>query len=426
MSSGMPNNRQHPIPTRKQFSLDAENSSRTFFVSGLNFSGRTDFLKLFLSKEERKSFVGLEVYFSLSSLASTVQEELSLQSHGLDSSTYHEFLTQKLKLPHILCKDPFSLSGGEQTCLALCSGLAASSNKLAVDCALEQLDESRRFAFLNEFKRLECLGLQVAIADNRATEWLQGIQIPIVRVPHVENHRAPFHRMDSNVRFPGPESLCREISLNEVAIRYRGASTDLLKDVSFSLSPGEIYHLQGANGAGKTTLAKLLAGDLKPRCGQISSNGVIQKPWKRPGHTFSYHSQNPDVQLFFNSVRQEIQASPSCVHTNTGLQERLFNSAICAFSLQTLLNANPFDLPFAMRKRVALAATLAAGTPWIILDEPSLGQDDQEVHTLVRILKNLAAQGTGIIVISHSNSFTIQLNARRLSISGGTVLSEDC
>jgi energy-coupling factor transport system ATP-binding protein len=62
-------------------------------------------------------------------------------------------------------------------------------------------------------------------------------------------------------------------------------------------------------------------------------------------------------------------------------------------------------MPFVIRKRIALAATIANEREWYILDEPTIGQDQTNVKELIKLIKLLANKGKGIILISHSEMF---------------------
>jgi len=72
------------------------------------------------------------------------------------------------------------------------------------------------------------------------------------------------------------------------------------------------------------------------------------------------------------------------------------------FGLKEFINEHPLDLPFTIRKRISIAATLAQDRPWYIFDEPTLGLDDNNVAGLAGIFKELARLGKGILIISHS------------------------
>ncbi len=89
---------------------------------------------------------------------------------------------------------------------------------------------------------------------------------------------------------------------------------------------------------------------------------------------------------------------------------------MAAFGLTDMAHMHPLDLPFVLRKRVALAATLAMGCPWMILDKPTLGQDDETVLSLANIIERLLANGLGIVIISHSRWFRSLIPAKEIEL----------
>ena len=163
-----------------------------------------------------------------------------------------------------------------------------------------------------------------------------------------------------------------------------------------------------------STYAKLLTGLLKPAKGSVTVDGKPVDVWQNPARLIAYHFQNPDLQLFGESVDEEL--------SNCGAAREMQETVIETFGLKEVLQLHPLDLPFVLRKRVALAATICMNRPWVILDEPTLGQDSEAATNIARILKSLVASGTGVIIISHCEWFDHLVDARPLSISGGRVL----
>ena len=93
-----------------------------------------------------------------------------------------------------------------------------------------------------------------------------------------------------------------------------------------------------------------------------------------------------------------------------------------AFGLQAFAETNPLALPFPVRKRVSLAATIARRPPWIILDEPTLGADAATIIALAEIIQLLAKKGHGVIVVSHSRRLIQLLDGCPLKIENGQIV----
>jgi ABC-type multidrug transport system ATPase subunit len=212
-----------------------------------------------------------------------------------------------------------------------------------------------------------------------------------------------------------PEAIKKMNSVSAGIVELRGVSAGykkrpaVLRDLTIKLTPGRVYLLLGPNGAGKSTCAKVLCGVLKPIAGDILLNGEIARPWKSPGKTVGYHLQNPDVGLFESTVLAEL-----------GGKERA-QILLDAFGLRGAANANPLSLPFPVRKRVSLAATIGCSQPWLFLDEPTLGADAATIELLAKISMELAAKGHGVIVVSHSSRFRSMLDGTHLLLDDGKI-----
>ncbi len=404
------------------------------FVVGSNFSGRTSLLRAASGLEPADevsgldhqqlpgpgAFVGAEVYNSLSGLAVTVSQELRLQATSSQGELAAAGILTELGFGRIMDSNPFRLSGGEQAVLAVLSAALRRPRVLSLDCCLEQVDvQSRR-------RLLECLpGLlperaTVLMADNRRVEYgpLDGAVAASASELVATRRRAPAIRLQGFQAVP-PARPCA-LELDGVSFAYRG-SGPILRKCSLSLEPGFAYLLDGPNGSGKSTLAKILCGALKPDEGRIIIDGRPIRPWLNPAQTVAYHFQNPDVQLFCTTVEQEIMIGMPDERLSRGGRGAFLDALLNIFGLNGLAGAHPLDLPFVLRKRVALAATLAMGRPWIILDEPTLGQDEASADGIIRLVAALCSRGYGVIVISHCVALRSALQ-RRLRIQGGSIV----
>jgi energy-coupling factor transport system ATP-binding protein len=387
-------------------------------VEGGNFSGRTAFLRTITGLDQNGAstvgslpavYIGPEIYNAVSGIAPTVQSELAI--HSGDTAII-EALAEEVGLAPLLERNPVTLSGGEQAALVTISGFALRPRLLALDCALEQIEPIKKRTLCSAASSLARASTVTLVADNRMAEWPGTVDRKI----------DPPHARSADLITVGPvlselDFVARRepfaLRLCSVRFQYPGTVDYVIRDASAVLEPGHIYHLRGANGCGKTTLAKLICGVLRPTAGQILAGPAQVGTWPRPGGLVAYHFQNPDVQLFEATVDQEISVGAS--------NKRSAMGAITAFGLAGVLSSHPLDLPFVLRKRVALAASVAMGRPWLILDEPTLGQDDATARAIAKMITTLAEKGIGVIVISHSRWFADLLDAQPLALHEGTI-----
>lgn len=404
-------------------------------VQGQNFSGRTDLLREYvglgtrgaLDKDQydRCALIGPEIYNSLSGLALSVEDEVRLHLHETESPVTQDTLLETMGLAPIRERNPFELSGGEQALTALAAAIALFPKRLSLDCCFEQVDAYMRQRVLDLLRPWSENGTGVAIADNRLAEYGPG-SFHRVDVDATKGRRASVWPQLAPVRIPDDiaEVSAPAVTLDGIRFSYQRRRSPVLRDLSFTLEPGNVYLLDGKNGSGKTTLAKILCGALRPQGGAILVDGTTYWPWREPGRLFAYHFQNPDLQLFSATIEDELLAGPKAL----GIDSQMIGAGVRkwanALGLCGTLNTHPLDIPFVGRKRVALAATLTMERPWLILDEPTLGQDDETSEMLRSTIRQLAVCGHGVVVISHSDSFRRRLEGRQLVIREGTVAEQ--
>jgi energy-coupling factor transport system ATP-binding protein len=203
--------------------------------------------------------------------------------------------------------------------------------------------------------------------------------------------------------------------------------TQALRDISLDIYANQFIALIGQNGAGKTTIAKCLNGLLKPNYGTVkidnldtSVKGTAKKIVTKVGYVF----QNPDHQLFNNSIYKEIAYGPR----NIGLKEKEVDervreaAAVCGVE-ESILNDHPFFLTKGLRQRVAIASILAMRPRTIIVDEPTTGQDMRQSIEVMNFLRFLwEKEGHTIIIITHEMPIVAQYVQRVVALAKGKVL----
>lgn len=101
-------------------------------------------------------------------------------------------------------------------------------------------------------------------------------------------------------------SAAPEIAFEHVSFRYDGAERDTLKDITFTIKPGEKIALVGLNGAGKTTLVKLLCGLYLPTAGDIKINGISMRAFRRRDYYRLFSPVFQDVKTAYFSLAETV------------------------------------------------------------------------------------------------------------------------
>jgi len=203
--------------------------------------------------------------------------------------------------------------------------------------------------------------------------------------------------------------------------------TPVLFDINLTIGEQEFIALIGQNGSGKTTLSKCLNGLFKPTRGSVivdgldtRSKGIIKQLVTKVGYVF----QNPDHQLFNDSVAKEIGYGPR----NIGLpqeeiQARVQEAAKVAGVGPDHFATHPFFLTKGLRQRVAIASILALKPRTIIVDEPTTGQDMPQSIEVMNFLQRLwQEEGHTIIIITHEMSIVARYAQRVIVLGQGRVL----
>jgi energy-coupling factor transport system ATP-binding protein len=407
--------------------LDFFLQKRATLIKGSNFSGRSTLLKecIEVSNNDTQSakalYIGAEIGDYRSGIAPTVRAELRLCS-GCD---FHDMkttaLAEEIGLKGLLDQNPGTLSGGQQAALVVINLLNKSTEMIAIDCSLEQIDSQKRRHIFDWIDSNITGRISTIVADNRYDEYSNAVEDCEVSnfVQFIEcssNKISDINPLsDVNPIMGKPE----KIEVKNLNFGYERNKL-ILDNVSITLEPGTVYHLLGDNGAGKSTFAKSLAGVIRGSRGSFYFDNILKDPWLSPGDKVTYHLQDADDQLQCGgkspSVSGEIREGLQAMNISQSEVDSFTRSIIDVFGLENVLDVHPFDLPFSVRKRIALAACLAPGKPWIILDEPTLGQDSRSIKAIAEIVKQRAKAGVSFIVITHSKTFYSMIKGITLKI----------
>lgn len=407
---------QFDLQTREEF-------PKAFNVlGGGNFSGRSAYLRrvcgiqpfdepvsstsVYLSPEPEAGLTG----FSL-----TVEQELAIHDRSRQAE-FREQIVALTGLELLLRRQPVTLSGGETAKLVLGCAMLLRPHRFAIDCTLEQLDFRTKRHFLLHFSTAHLSDTRLCICDNRIAE--QGYAANIFP-PMPRSAQISRFEFDTS-RYPPIDVSPASIELESIAFRYGTSFPQVLHDIDVLLKPAEIYFLEGENGSGKSTLAKVLCGVARPQRGTMRVDGMTHRPWAIGNHLVSYHFQNPDRGRLRPTLRQELTASIKYIRGTVSSDDLNRCHAIAAtFGMASLLDT-PIDiLPYALRKRMALAIAFTPVVPWLFLDEPTLAQDDESVAAMADLLSMERSRGRGIIVVSHSQALRSRLQGVRLVLSNG-------
>jgi NitT/TauT family transport system ATP-binding protein len=200
------------------------------------------------------------------------------------------------------------------------------------------------------------------------------------------------------------------IEFRHISHRYPGQEGDLiLRDISFTIAPGECVGLTGPSGCGKSTLAHIGAGHIAPAAGQVVVNGVDLT--SRPSRQVFLIHQEPDL-FPWQKVKRQVafamgQAAPGRVA-----------ELLALVKLSGFENYYPRQLSGGMKKRLALARALAVNPRLLVLDESFSSLDSNLKFELYEDLRRIWREtGATILLITHDSRDLENLAHREIRLS---------
>ena len=215
------------------------------------------------------------------------------------------------------------------------------------------------------------------------------------------------------------------INVKDIRFTYQN-DVEALKGICLTIEEGEFVAIMGQNGAGKTTLVKHFNGLLKPTRGQVLIGGVdttkvsVATLSRNVGFVF----QNPDNQLFSETVEQEIAFALRNFNFKEEIIEKRITWALNLLGLTPYRKTSPFLLSGGERKRVALASVLAWDPAMLILDEPTIGQDYEQKEKLRQFILQMNTQKKTVIIVTHDVEFVAECNPRVLLMREGKIIAD--
>ena len=215
------------------------------------------------------------------------------------------------------------------------------------------------------------------------------------------------------------------IRVSHLSHRY---STGLvaLDDVDLEVRRGEFVAVLGQNGSGKTTLVKHLNGLLRPTSGRIEVDGRDSTTMSvlQLGSTVGYVFQNPDHQIFSDTVGDEVAFGLATRGLGEAEIRERVTEALEAVGLGGREKEDPFSLTKGERQRVAVASVLAVRPEVLILDEPTTGLDYRAQRSMMSLVDELNRSGATIIIVTHAMWVVCEYAHRVIVMKDGHVVED--
>ncbi len=217
------------------------------------------------------------------------------------------------------------------------------------------------------------------------------------------------------------------ITVDGISFRHATSERDVLRDVSFTVAPGEAVAIAGRNGAGKSTLLDLLLRFYDPTAGRIVVGSVDLRECDLDSWRQAAGIMGQDVFLFHGTIAENIaygrpEATPEEIDQavrDAGL-DRLMQRF--PMGLETVVGERGTQLSGGERQAVALARLFLRKPKLLVLDEPTSQLDGEALRHVRTALKSLMA-GRTTFLVTH-NAETIQLAPRVLFLEEGRLVAD--
>jgi branched-chain amino acid transport system ATP-binding protein len=233
------------------------------------------------------------------------------------------------------------------------------------------------------------------------------------------------------------DSVLDVLDVRDVSVRFGGLTA--LNAVSLTVARNQVLGVIGPNGAGKTTLLNVLCGFIRPDEGQVFIDDRLYgdlRPHRLASLGIARTLQG--VGLFPSlSAIENVMIGANC-RAAAGFWSALFGlprsgrderrlrqeagAALDRVGAGEVADARPGELPYGMRKRIALARALAARPKLLLLDEPASGLAEDELDELGRLIRELAAE-TSLVIVEHHMDLMMSVCDSLVVLDFGKVIS---
>ncbi len=203
---------------------------------------------------------------------------------------------------------------------------------------------------------------------------------------------------------------------------------NVLKDIDFTIYPGDITSIIGASGSGKSTLLRCINVLERPSGGEILHNGL--NILDKANNVTAYRAKVGMVFQSFN-LFDNMSVLDNCTIGVTKVLKKDKNYAhelalryLTQVGMEPYINARPKQLSGGQKQRVAIARALCMQPEVLLFDEPTSALDPEMVGEVLDVIRTLAQEGMTMIIVTHEMAFARDVSTRTIFMDKGVIAEE--
>lgn len=200
---------------------------------------------------------------------------------------------------------------------------------------------------------------------------------------------------------------------------------EVLKDISLSVTKGEVVTIIGSSGSGKSTLLRCINLLEKPTSGEIIYKGenVLKKGYSLPKYRKNLGMVFQSFNLFnnMNVLENCVTGQVTVLKRDREEAEKIAQENLQLVDMERYVNAKPNQLSGGQKQRVAIARALSMNPDVMLFDEPTSALDPEIVGEVLKTMKHLAETGLTMVIVTHEMGFAKEVSDRVIFMNKGVI-----
>ena len=214
------------------------------------------------------------------------------------------------------------------------------------------------------------------------------------------------------------------IAVDDLWFKYPSRDEYVLRDINLEIREGELVSIMGDNGAGKTTLVKHFNGLLKATKGNVyvDDKNTREVPVSELAKKVALVFQYPEKMFFSENIQDEVAFSLKNFGYEEGKINRQVEKILKIFWLWNYRNKSPFMLSGGEQRRLAIASVLVWNPKYVIMDEPTAGQDAIQREIILNLINIMLRDKKTVVLVTHDVEFVAEINPRIILMNKGEII----